>query len=75
MSNEFNLTDFKNGTPVKTKEGHSCEFVAILPEGTPARLLVRFGGRMENYYLDGSYLRGVDNKEDLVMNGYFNHSR
>ena len=75
MSANFNLTRFKNGEPVKTRDGStSMTFVAVLPEGTPAPLVVRRGNSeaMENYFINGSYLSPkIVHDEDLVMAGYF----
>lgn len=41
MINEpFNLQEFITGKPVRTKDGKSVQFVALLPKEAPARLLV-----------------------------------
>jgi hypothetical protein len=64
----FNLPDFKNGKPVKTKKsGYVAKFIAILPD-VPAPLVVDIFDTMENYYLDGSFY-GADNEsdKDLIM--------
>lgn len=68
----FSLERFQSGTPVKTKSGINVEYIAVLPENIPARLVVSVGGRMANYYMDGTYL-GNENpsNDDLEMVGYF----
>jgi hypothetical protein len=68
----FNLERFKNGETARTQKRQQVKFICILPESTPARLLVDIHGAMVNYYLDGTYL-GAENPsdDDLVMAGYF----
>lgn len=60
------------GHKVRTKSDLPVNFIAILPEDIPARLLVEVDGRMENYYLDGTYLGATNpSDDDLKMAGFF----
>jgi hypothetical protein len=66
--NDFRLKDFINGVTAKTRNGKSAEFVAMLKQGQPAPLVVNVDGKMENYFINGSYFgTNYEHEEDLQM--------